>query len=100
MSEEHSRRNEETDKRIRYMTPGQIMSRYQMCRRAVNYLLKGMERSGRYPEGSIIRTPRSTLVLDAALHDFMKNRVALENNLQVEEYSAKKMRRELARLEM
>ncbi len=83
---------------LHWMTPKEITQRYSMCQRAVSTILRNIERSNRYPEGSVIRTPRSTYVLDTVVHDYMRNRVALEHNLHVAEYSGEQMRLELQRL--
>lgn len=83
---------------LHWMTPQEIMQRYPMCRRALTTVLSEIERSGLYPDGSIIKTPKNTFVLDTVVHHYMRNRVALENNLQVPEYSGQQMRLELQRL--
>lgn len=83
---------------LRWLTLSDAVHRYGICPNSYRAYLKEMEQSGRYPDGAIIRQSRSTLVLDAALHDFMKNMTSIRSGVKIPPYDGEAMRIELMRL--
>ena len=73
---------------------------YTVCRSQFGTLLKEMERTGRYPDGAVIRQSGKNIVLATAFHDYMRNRFALRAGLEVPEYSAEEVRKEMRKLEI
>lgn len=83
---------------LHWLTVAEAMERYSISRRTVFRYLAEMESCGRYPDGIVIRTPAKTLVLDAAMHDYIKNVFGIKNRLKIPPYNAEDMRIELMRL--
>ena len=83
---------------LHWLTVAEAMERYSISRRTISRYLAEIESCGRYPDGSVIRTPAKTLVLDAAMHDYMKNAFSIKNRIKIPPYNAEDMRIELMRL--
>lgn len=83
---------------LHWLSLSDAVHRYGICPNSFRTYLKEMEDSGRYPEGAIIRQSRATLVLDAALHDFMRNMTSIRAGIKIPPYDGEAMRIELMRL--
>ena len=83
---------------IKYLTPQEAANRYGLSRSTLARYYTRMERSGRYPDGTILRTSGQALVLDTALHDFIQYEKRLKNRIPVRAFSAEATAAEMRRL--
>ena len=57
---------------MRYIDITEICTRYGISRGTVVKVIGAMQKSGRYPEGWLILLQKKTLVLESAIHDWLR----------------------------
>ena len=80
------------------LTVAEAMSRYGLSKNTIKSYITAIENCGRYPDGVVLRMPRKTVVLDAAMHDYIRNSFHIQNHMKLPAYNAEDMRIELMRL--
>lgn len=83
---------------VKYLRQKDIADRYGYTKASVYRLIKDMEKTGRYPAGAILRTSRAVMVLETAVHDYLKEAVNLENGFPVEPFNSERTKKELTAL--
>ena len=88
-----------TNRPLHYLKRKDIGKIYPIGDSSSSKYLNDIEKSGRYPDGSIIRMAGgSMLVLDTVIHDYLQNRWKLIHGVKVEPYSAEETVRQMKRL--
>lgn len=83
---------------LHWLTVSEAMARYSLSKNTIKSYIDKIESCGRYPDGVVLRMPRKVMVLDAALHDYIRNSFHIQNHMRIPAYNAEDMRIELMRL--